>query len=73
MSSTQGCHLDLQALVQTHSLFVRQHPEDLRIGEAVRSFPGAMQRAVRLTNWEDANVGCHILSETALGRAWTRD
>jgi hypothetical protein len=62
MSSMQGCHPDLQALVQTHSLFVPQHPEDLRIGEAVRSFPGVRQRAVRLTDWEDANVGCHTVS-----------
>jgi len=62
MSSTPGCHLDFQALIQTHdSLFARQHLEDLRIGEALRSFPKLTQRAVRLTNWEDADVGCHIL------------
>ena len=61
MSSMPGCHLDFQALVQTHSLFARQHLEDLQIGEALRSFPKQTQRAVRLTNWEDADVGCHIL------------
>ena len=72
MSSTPGCHLDFQALVQTHSLFARQHLEDLQIGEGLRSIPKLTQRTVRLTNWEDADVGCHILG-LCVASIWTRD